>query len=259
MERDGRINDAPILEFDPARTAIIEPGRSQHDIVMPDRCVMTFFGEVARKFREMPGTRPIATTRWETGAIEFFAMDYRGQEVGFVHVHVGAPVAAGILEFMIAYGAKKVIACGGCGVLDSSIAAGHALVPTAAVRDEGTSYHYLPASRLVELSASGIAAIKRTLHRHGVDCLECRTWTTDAPYRETVEMVRRRRAEGCLCVEMECSALAAVAAFRGIDFAQLLYGGDDLGGAVYDEREWWKRLTVRERLFMLSVEAAAET
>ncbi len=258
MDTDERINDAPILEFDPSRAAIIEPGRAQRDIAMPDRCVMTFFGEVARKFREMPGTRAVATTRWETADIEFLAMDYQGQEVGFVHVHVGAPVAAGILEFMIAYGAKKVIGCGGCGVLDSSIAAGHALVPTAAVRDEGTSYHYLPASRQVELSAAGIVAIKTTLDRHGVEYLECKTWTTDAPYRETVEMVRRRRAEGCLCVEMECSALASVAAFRGIEFAQLLYGGDDLGGTVYDEREWWNKLTVREKLFMLSVEASVE-
>lgn len=250
--------DYPILEFDPSPNAVIEPGRNKLDIQIPERCVMTFFGEVAKKFSELPGSRMVGTTRWENGNVQIYAMEYKGREIAFFHTWVGAPVAASLMEFVIAYGGKKFIACGGCGVLDRSIAAGQILIPTTAVRDEGTSYHYLPPSREVVLKQNGVDAIKRTLENHGLEYLECKTWTTDAFYRETLNKVALRKTEGCLSVEMECAALAAVAEFRGVDFAQMLYSGDNLDGDEYDERDWWKNLTVREKLFVLSLEACLE-
>ena len=80
-----------------------------------------------------------------------------------------------------------------------------------------------------------------------------KTWTTDAFYRETPAKVRRRREEGCLTVEMEAAAFFAVAQFRGVPFAQLLYGGDDVSG-VWDFRAWTTH-AVREELFWLAAEA----
>ncbi len=82
-----------------------------------------------------------------------------------------------------------------------------------------------------------------------------KTWTTDAFFRETPAKIARRRAEGCLAVEMEAAAFFAVAQFRGVIFAQLLYGGDDVSGEVRDHRRFGERLTVREKLFWLAVEA----
>ena len=68
-----------------------------------------------------------------------------------------------------------------------------------------------------------------------------KTWTTDGFYRETPAKVPLRRAEGCLTVEMEAAAFFAVAQFRGVQFGQMLYGGDDVSGAEWDHRDWIKR------------------
>jgi uridine phosphorylase len=171
------------------------------------------------------------------------------------HPGVGGPIAAGILEYLIALGCQKFTACGGAGVLQKGIAVGHLLVPRSAVRDEGTSYHYLPPSREVEASPEAVAAIEKVLAAHGVEYLTCKTWTTDAPYRETPALVAHRRAEGCLAVDMEAASFFAVAKFRGVMFGQILYGGDDVSGIDWDHRGWQTRTEIRERLFWLAAEA----
>jgi uridine phosphorylase len=140
-------------------------------------------------------------------------------------------------------------------VLDGTIAVGHVVVPLAAVRDEGVSYHYLPPSREVEAASAAVTAIQSTLERHAVPYLLGKTWTTDGIYRETHARMARRRAEGCLTVEMEAAAFFAVAQFRGVACGQLLYGGDDLSGEVWDGRQWQKDASVREKLFWLAAEA----
>jgi uridine phosphorylase len=160
-----------------------------------------------------------------------------------------------LLEEMIALGCRKFVACGGAGVLDKEIAVGHIVVPATAVRDEGTSYHYLPSGREVGASPEGVAAIEQTLKRHGVPYIVGKTWTTDAPYRETPAKVRLRKSEGCVTVEMEAAAFFAVAQFRRVVFAQMLYGGDDVSGGEWDSRQWSERTSVREKLFWLAVEA----
>ena len=153
------------------------------------------------------------------------------------------------------WGCEKFIACGGAGVLDETIALGHIVVPTAAVRDEGASYHYLPPGREVAASPVAVAAIERTLKRHNIGYVLAKTWTTDAIYRETLAKVQLRRAEGCATVEMEAAALFAVARFRGVTFGQLLYGGDDVSSDEWDSRRWDKQTSVREKLLWLAAEA----
>jgi uridine phosphorylase len=123
------------------------------------------------------------------------------------------------------------------------------------VRDEGTSYHYLPQSRTVAPSAEAVDAIRATLRAHDVPFVEGATWTTDALYRETRGKVERRVAEGCLTVEMEAAAFFAVAAFRNVTIGQLLYAGDDLSGNGWDGRGWDEHLEGRELLFRLAAEA----
>src|SRR5690606_31789032 len=140
--------------------------------------------------------------------------------------------------------------------LNADLAVGHVVVPTSAVRDEGTSYHYLPPGREVAPSPEGLAAIEAALAQHAVPYVKGKTWTTDALYRETPAKVALRRDEGCLTVEMEASAFFAVAQFRGVTFAQILYSGDDLSGDEWDSRDWHKRGSIRENLFWLAVEAA---
>lgn len=113
------------------------------------------------------------------------------------------------------------------------------LVPIKALRDEGTSYHYLPPSRYVDLNPSALKAIEQRLNQHHYSYIECLTWTTDGFFRETKDKVEYRRNEGCTVVEMECSALAACAEFRNILFGQILFTADTLADIHhYDERGW---------------------
>ena len=245
----------PILEFDGTPKAIIEPANLIEAANVPEHCVICFFQEIVEKLRQDGETRTIFEDHWEDGAHPFYELEVEGKRLAFFHPGVGAPVAAGMLEAAIALGCKKFIACGGAGVLDKDIAVGHVIVPATAIRDEGTSYHYLPPGREVEASPEGVAAIEKTLRKHSLNYIVSKTWTTDAPYRETQPKIQLRKSEGCLTVDMEAAAFFAVAQFRGVTFAQMLYGGDDVSGGEWDTRDWAKQTTVRERLFWLAAEA----
>jgi uridine phosphorylase len=249
--------DYPILEYDDSPTAIIEPdeviGRRDG---MPEHVVLCFFNEVIEAVCGDGKADVVYTVKSEAGAIPTYAFSHEGQRVAVVQPGIGAPFGAGVLEEVIAAGGRKFVACGGAGVLDGEIAVGHVIIPTSAVRDEGTSYHYLPPGREVAPDAAAVEAIKHTLDAHGIPYLEGKTWTTDGIYRETRPKVARRRAEGCITVEMEAAAFFAVAQFRGVAFGQILYGGDDVSGEVWDNRNWIHgRASTREQLLWLAVDA----
>ncbi len=245
----------PILEFDPAAEAIIEPSRVLKPIDISEFCVVCFFQDVINELVSSGQARQVTKSVSEMGDHPVYELDYLGQRLAFFHPGVGAPLAAGMLEETIARGCRKFIACGGCGVLAPEIAVGHLMIPTSAVRDEGTSYHYLPPAREVQASQTGVAAIEKTLKRHQIDYLLIKTWTTDAIYRETIDRAQLRKNEGCLTVEMEAAAFFAVATFRGVDFAQILYGGDAVIPGAWDSRDWVTRGSVRQQLFWLAAEA----
>jgi len=139
--------------------------------------------------------------------------------------------------------------------LKEGLAVGQLILVSGAVRDEGVSYHYLPPAREAIANETGVRALTTILRRHGLPYREGKTWTTDAPYRETPTKIAQRRAEGCLTVEMESAGLMAVAQFRGVTFGQVLYGGDDLSGVAWDNRAWRSQAEVRESLFWLCAEA----
>ena len=245
----------PILEFDPAPEALIEPSKIIHARDLPEHCVISFFREVIDKVVAEHDAKVVVENQWEDGPHHVYEISYQNQRLAFFHPGVGAPIAAGLLEETIAFGCRKFIACGGCGVLEKEIAVGHIIVVSGAVRDEGVSYHYLPPGREVVANVTGVNALVNTLDKGGVPYRVGKTWTTDAPYRETLRKIASRRAEGCLTVEMESSALIAVAQFRHVIFGQALYGGDDLSGAEWDNREWQSRSEIRERLFWLCADA----
>lgn len=245
----------PILEFDPASEALIEPSKVIRARDLPEHCVISFFREVIDKVVAECNAKIVVENRWEDGPHHIYEISYQNQRLVFFHPGVGAPIAAGLLEEAIAFGCRKFIACGGCGVLQKDIAVGHIIVVSDAVRDEGTSYHYLPPNREVKADENGVNALMKALDSRGVPYQVGKTWTTDAPYRETPGKIASRRAEGCLTVEMECSALIAVAQFRHVTFGQALYGGDDLSGAEWDHRNWQSRSEIRENLFWLCADA----
>ncbi|HEX6271274.1 MAG TPA: nucleoside phosphorylase [Anaerolineales bacterium] len=245
----------PILEFDPAPEAFIEPSKIIRARDLPEHCVITFFREVIDKVITEHDAKIMVENQWEDGPHRIYEISYRDQRLAFFHPGVGAPVSAGLLEEAIAFGCRKFIACGGCGVLKEDTAVGHIIVVSGAVRDEGVSYHYLPPGREVIANASVVTALVNALNGREVPYRVGKTWTTDAPYRETLNKIARRREEGCLTVEMESAALIAVAQFRTVMFGQALYGGDDLSGTKWDNRGWQSKSDVRENLFWLCADA----
>jgi len=248
------VYDYPILEFDDAREAIIEPGRIIKPINISEYCVLCFFQEVIGRICQEEHC--IDHLGSEMGKNPIYEVVVHDRRLAVVHPGVGAPLAAGFLEELIALGCRKFIACGGAGVLNREIAVGHVVVPTSAVRDEGTSYHYLPPNREVAPSPEAMSAIEAVLQKHHVPYVTGKTWTTDGLYRETPAKIARRKAEGCITVEMEAAAFFAVAQFRGAPFAQLLYGGDDISGDGWDNRDWiGGQASTREKLFWLASEA----
>jgi len=247
--------DFPILEFDPSKEAMIEPHKLFSNVDIPERCVVTFFRDVVEKLDRQGKLRRITSLRSEGGMTPVYELEHEGQKVAVYHSMIGAPSAVATLEEVIALGAKMFIACGGAGVLRKDIAVGHLVVPDAAVRDEGTSYHYLPPSREVEPDDRAVNAIEEVLRSHKIKYLKAKTWTTDAFYRETRDKVLLRKEEGCVTVEMECAAFFAAARFRKVPFAQILYGGDDLSCEEWDSRCWHERSDIREKVFWLAVES----
>lgn len=250
-----RKSEIPILEYDDAPTAIIEPSEILPRSDVPRGCVFCFFQDVLTKLRD-DGTlieREDVRLGSEIGRNPVYTLPSHNLLV--THAGLGAPLSGSFLDEMIAYGCRDFIACGGAGVLQRGLVMGHLVVPTDAVRDEGTSYHYLPPSRTVAAHPSAIAAITATLTAQAIPFVQGRTWTTDAPYRETREKVNHRIAEGCIAVEMEAAAFFAIAKFRGVRFGQILYGGDDLSGEIWDNRGWQRAKNLRERVFWLAAEA----
>jgi uridine phosphorylase len=244
----------PILEYDRDRKALIEPGRRSKKKHLSNHCVICFFEEVIRKLTRSGRLKVIGHLKSEMGKHLIYELKFKGKRLKVIHSAVGAPLAAGFLEEMIARGSSKIIACGGAGVLEKGMTIGKIVIPSSAVRDEGTSYHYLPPGREVIADKKGIRAIEKTLKKYGIEYIIGKTWTTDGFYRETAAKIRARRDEGCITVEMETAAFLAVARFRKVIFGQMLYSGDDLSGGVHDHRQW-DRCSVREELFWFSCES----
>ncbi len=243
----------PILDFDASRKALIEPSKVLRKRDVPERCVICFFWSEVEKLKETRHLEALPFIKSEMPAIPVYRLTMGDSGMAVVCGAVGAPLCAAVMEELIARGARKFIVCGGAGVLDSNIDCGHIVVPTSAIRDEGTSYHYLPPGLEVGPSPEVLDTIFEALEEQKIPHVTGKTWTTDAVYRETPKIIAKRREQGCVTVEMEAAALFAVAQFRGVQIGQLLYGGDDVGGEVWDNRNW-HNTSVRGKLLHLAIE-----
>ena len=151
-----------------------------------------------------------------------------------------------------------MVVFGTCGVLDKSIDDLAIIIPNSAVRDEGTSYHYLKASREVEVNPKYKDEFIKLLKDHNYSYIEGKVWTTDAPYRETRKKVLARKEEGCICVDMECSAISALAKFRNKEIFQFFYAADNLDSAKWDKRSLGStaKLSDKEKIGLLAIKFA---
>lgn len=167
---------------------------------------------------------------------------------------LGGPAAGGLIEELVALGIKKIIACGSAGAIQD-FDQSQLLVVNKAIRDEGLSYHYLKPSIFVESDEYLVKAIQRELNKMNIDFLEGITWTTDAFFRETKSRISKRIEQGALAVEMENASMAAVAKYRDVQFAQVLYFSD-----VINNEGWTgfhlNRKQIKEKVQMSIIEVA---
>jgi uridine phosphorylase len=247
----------PILEFDPDPNAVLNPSA----LGIPERppvrhAVMTWFQEVVEEVAKEGEL--VFTAGWEGNKYDIFEIDFDDQPLLVMQAGVGAPIAAGNMEALIELGAKKIVAVGSCGGLHGSVGPGTVVVPTEAIRDEGTSYHYLRPEMPAKPGSAALEGLVNTLRKRGVIHTKATTWTTDAIFRETRAQITRRVGQGCLTVEMEASALMAVADLRGVEFAQMLYVADTLHDGEWDNQSFTIQPlhNLRKRLFGLAAEAA---
>lgn len=168
---------------------------------------------------------------------------------------LGAPIVAAQAEELIALGATRLVSVALAGGIRPDLAPGAIVAPDVAIRDEGTSHHYLPPGREVASDPGLAAGLVAALRSHGAEVHVGRSWSTDAPYRETREEVARYGGEGVLAVDMELAALLAVAETRGVAAAGVLVVGDSLAGGLWRPPE---RLDAMERSLEAAYRAAIE-
>ena len=200
---------------------VVHPARGKNEPQLPPLGILLLNPSEARQAVQLFGQK-----EW-TRHFLFHSNLYLAQSLPMFWAGpaVGAPMAVICLEKLIALGATRIIVCGWCGSLQPDLGVGELVLPTWGISEEGTSGHY-PVEKSVASSPQLRMALKAFFAQTGKKLREGPIWTTDALYRETREKVVRYGGEGILGVDMECSALMQVAAFRGVELAALLMVSD---------------------------------
>lgn len=158
-------------------------------------------------------------------------------------ITIGAPVAAGSIEYLRCYGIKNIVAFGSAGCIVNEFDTRNLVVVEKAIRDEGTSYHYLPANLYVNLNEDLVNKLTAFLNNKKIQNVKATTWSTDAFFRETKKRIAKRLSQGAVAVEMECATLASVCKFYGLDFCQFLFFSDTIKKGAW---EWTSSLETKQ-------------
>ncbi len=198
-----------------------------------DVCIPTFSHRILEEMQARFALREAGYLRNVNGDRPIFLFEYEGRTLATVLCGVGATLAGGdIEELNWLTGATKFVMFGSAGSLNRAATAGRFVIPTEAYRDEGMSYHHAPPADYIAIrQADRVEAIFRELN---LPYVSGRVWTTDAFYRETRDQFEKRRAEGCLAVEMEVAGVQAVCDFYGFELYDFLVTGDVLDAPVYE-------------------------
>lgn len=220
--------------FDNTSKAIINPYVNENAPTV-DACILTFSNKIERAVLRDFDCAEIGRFNCATRETPVYLIEHNGKRFAFYMTMIGAPACVGTVEDSLAViRANKYIVFGGAGCLDKEIAHGKVMIPTEAYRDEGTSYHYAPPSDYITIKNSDVVA--RFMEENEIPHVTGKTWTTDAFYRETEDNFRKRKADGCISVEMECAALQAMCDFRGLELYTFFTSGDLLDAPEWDKR-----------------------
>ena len=246
-------------EFDENKIAVINPDMIFQKIPdFPETVVSVFSHQLFDAIVRFLGGTVIAESHDVDGVWPVYEVNYKGKRFAFFKGRLGGPACVGAFEDVMAFGGKRIILLGNCGVLDKNIKDCGIIIPTKAIRDEGTSYHYAPAGDTIEVNTKYTEEFKQILEEFGYPYVEGVTWTTDAFYRETPQKIESRKKIGAICVEMEFASMQAFCNFRGIEFFQFLYAGDNLDHSSWDPRSLSgnERLDDKQKIALLAFELA---
>lgn len=244
-------------DFDECKTSTFDPYEVENMVPnFPKIGITCFSKKLIDRYVEIFNCEKIAEINNANGKVPIYKIVYKGIEIALFMSYVGAPACIVEYEEILAMGLEKLIMFGTCGVLDRNIDDLAIIIPTSAIRDEGTSYHYMKVSEEVLVNEKYILEFIDILERNCVSYVKGKVWTTDAPYRETKAKVLKRKEQGCICVDMECSAMNAVAKFREKDLFQFFYAADNLDSAKWDRRSLGNddKLSEKEKIIYLALD-----
>lgn len=227
-------------EFDSSKDAIINPWNLIAKMEGIPKVAVTCFSRLTFERISMLVDRMEEITSLGLASIRIpvYKALFRGTEIILYLSMVGAPACTALLEEIFSLGVERVVMYGTCGVLTSDIQDCTVIIPYMALRDEGVSYHYAPASDeiMVNENQGHVDAFVKIVKEAGLPYTFGKVWTIDAMYRETRQKMKTRQLQGCNCVDMECAAVSAVSKFRDKEVFQFFYAGDNL-----DAKEWEPR------------------
>ena len=177
-------------------------------LIVPEGCLLDFDGELV-DFLVASGKVKLEPA-WPCFHTRLYLWHVNDTEYGIIGGTVGASFAVLVAEELFALGCKALVTISSAGLIAEHLQTPLILLIEQALRDEGTSYHYLPPERYAQASSPLLEAVARRLNDAGLQCIRGKSWTTDAPFRETQKLISARRDEGIISVEMEAAALLAM-------------------------------------------------
>jgi uridine phosphorylase len=193
-------------------------GRPESEISVPADVLFTYDRRI---FRAATSERTASPVDWYIYSDRMYTRRVGHREVGVVHALIGASAAAMNLEELIAYGAKRIYEVGVSGAIDARLRPGDVVVLQGAFSDEGTSRHYFRGTRSFSPSHKQTRRLEASLRASGIEYVSGDAWSVDAPYRETKRNVARHLNSGARVVNMENSAIFAVATYRRVEAASV--------------------------------------
>lgn len=198
-----------------------------------DICLVIFSKSIYETVLNLYDCRQIAEIYAVNGITPIFCFTHEGKDIAFYLSPLGSTACAqDVIEANWMTGARHFIMFGSAGSLDQEKTDGKFVIPTEAYRDEGMSYHYAPPADYIQIKNHGF--VSNICHELNIPFTEGRVWTTDAFLRETIGLYKKRKAEGCIAVEMEVAGVQAVCDFYGFELYDFLATGDVLSEESYD-------------------------
>ena len=244
--------------FDDTTNSKINPKLGE-DRVKCDACIVTFSNIIEQYINEKYNPEIVGYIKMVNGDIPIYLLDVNNKKIAVYKTILTSDASVACFEdSREIIDTNKYIVFGGSGCLNKDIARGKLMIPTEAYRDEGVSYHYAPAADYITMKNSDKVA--EFMESKNIPYALGKTWTISTFYRETEGKIEKRKEEGCIAVEMECSALQAVCDYRDVELFYFLSSGDLLDAPEWDKRivdeNDYKGTQHDSRLFDIALELA---